>query len=267
MDKHTPAPIVSVDTIAFHRDGIPVLIDASLDIHPGQRIAVLGRNGAGKSTLFRQIAGAWKPSSGTITLDGKPYSYSRKGRDTIRNTVQMVLQEPDDQIFATTVAADVSFGPINQGLSDTEVAHRVATALEQCEISHLADRVPHQLSFGQRKRVALAGALAMQPRVLLLDEPTAGLDPCGAARVTEILSDLSAVGTAIVFATHDVNFAYETADTVAVLIDGHLTVGAPEALLADEELLNKAALCLPWAPVVSAILGRTIYSIADLKEQ
>ncbi|MDO4761003.1 MAG: ABC transporter ATP-binding protein [Corynebacterium sp.] len=265
MDTHSNDPIISAHNLAFSRDGVPVFIDVSLDIRPGMRIALLGRNGAGKSTLFRLIAGAWKPTSGLLTLDGQPYSYSRQGRDVIRNSVQMVLQEPDDQIFATTVAADVSFGPINQGLSPDEVADRVSQALEQCEISKLADRVPHQLSFGQRKRVALAGALAMQPRVLLLDEPTAGLDPHGCARVADILLGLSHSGTAIVCATHDVNFAYEIADSVAVLIDGHLHSGAPDTVLADEKLMTHASLCLPWAPVVSEVLGRTITRISDLR--
>lgn len=264
MDNHSNDPIISVHNVAFSRDDVPVLVDVSLDIRPGTRIALLGRNGAGKSTLFRHIAGAWKPTSGSLTLDGQPYSYSRHGRDVIRNSVQMVLQEPDDQIFATTVSADVSFGPINQGLSPHEVSHRVSQALEQCEISHLADRVPHQLSFGQRKRVALAGALAMQPRVLLLDEPTAGLDPQGCCRVADILRGLSKSGTAIVFATHDVNFAYETANSVAVLIDGHLHVGTPDTVLANEKLMTQASLCLPWAPVVSEVLGRKITRISDL---
>ncbi|APT85376.1 cobalt ABC transporter [Corynebacterium aquilae DSM 44791] len=241
-----------------HDNGYQVLRGINLNIRPGDRIALLGANGSGKSTLFRLLAGAWVPTQGHIIHRGQPVTYNRAGRDALRRSVQLVLQEPDDQIFAMSVAADVSYGPTNQGLSEDEVRQRVAAAMEAAEITDLAHRVPHQLSYGQRKRVALAGALAMQPEILLLDEPTAGLDPAGSRQLHHTLNALHERHTAVVLSTHDVNMAYEFATTVAVLVDGKLHVGSPGEIMTDKELISRARLELPWAPAVSHALGRTI---------
>lgn len=182
----------------------------------------------------------------------------------MRTNVQLVTQDPDEQIFAATVAADVSYGPVNMGLSEDEVRERVNDALALAEIEDLADRVPHQLSYGQRKRVALAGALAMRPRVLLLDEPSAGLDPHATARLLETLGKFIDHGTAIMVATHDIDFAWAFAAEAAVLVDGSLTVGRKEELMVDYELLRSARLTMPWAPLVSKLAGREITGPEDL---
>ncbi|QDZ43420.1 energy-coupling factor ABC transporter ATP-binding protein [Corynebacterium sp. sy039] len=260
-------PIIRIDNVSFSHEHTEVLRAINFWAHPGEVIALLGRNGAGKSTLFRIIAGAWKPDSGTVFLNEQPYSYHRAGRDRVRRAIQLVLQEPDEQIFSTTVSADVSYGPINLGLSEEEVAQRVESALIRTGLVEYANHVPHHLSFGQRKRVSLAGALAMQPAVLVLDEPTAGLDPEGQEAVRGFIDELAQAGTTIIFATHNVDFAYEIADRVAILTDGTLRMGETRTILADQNLLTHAGLTVPWALRVSEILGRDIRRVADLVEK
>jgi cobalt/nickel transport system ATP-binding protein len=250
--------IVQAAGIGYAYEHHRVLSDVSLTISPGERLTLLGANGSGKSTLLRTLAGSLKPDSGEVRLDGAPYNYSRKGRNDLRRAVQMVTQDPDEQIFAASVFADVSFGPVNMGLSREEVEERVRESLATAEISDLAERVPHQLSYGQRKRVALAGALAMRPRVLLLDEPSAGLDPQATRKLAHTLNLLREQGTAVVVATHDIDFAWNFAERAAVLADGTLRVGSKEEILADKELIKHARLALPWAPLVSAIVGREV---------
>lgn len=235
-----------------------VLDQVDLSISSGARIALLGGNGSGKTTLLRLLVGLASLESGVMELDGTRVRNRRSDRVRLRESVQMVLQEPDDQIFATSVRADVSFGPVNLGLPPEDVETRVDEALESLSITDLADRVPHHLSFGQRKRVALAGALAMQPRVLLLDEPTAGLDPLACGDLMAELDALHESGTAIFMATHDVDLAWAWADEAVVLVDGRLVRGTAHKVLRDPELLASARLSTPWGAVVSHRLGRTV---------
>lgn len=250
--------IVEATAVTYAYDETHVLKGVDLAISGGERLALLGANGSGKSTLLRMLAGASKPNSGEVRLDGTAYKYSRHGRNMVRRSVQMVTQDPDEQIFAASVFADVSFGPVNLGLKNEEVERRVREALGTAEITDLAERVPHQLSYGQRKRVALAGALAMHPRVLLLDEPSAGLDPQATRKLAHTLNQLRDQGTAVVVATHDIDFAWNFADRAAVLADGKLRVGSKEEILADRRLVEHARLALPWAPVVSKAIGRDV---------
>ena len=263
--SHPATPLVELVDVDFsHGPELPVLRSVDLRIDTGARIAVLGANGSGKSTLFRLLAAAWKPDRGELRLDGEPVRYNRAGRDRVRRRVQLVLQEPDDQIFATSVSADVAYGPVNMGLERDEVTRRVDAAMTAAEVADLADRVPHQLSYGQRKRVALAGALAMDPAVLLLDEPTAGLDPAGGRQLLRTLEALNAKGTAVVLSTHDVDLAYAFADTAVVLTDGRLVGGDVERILTDRDLMERARLGLPWAPLVSRALGRRVSAPQEL---
>lgn len=256
--------IVEAAAVTFAYEETHVLKGVELAISGGERLALLGANGSGKSTLLRMLAGASKPDSGEVRLDGIAYKYSRHGRNTVRRSVQMVTQDPDEQIFAASVFADVSFGPVNLGLENEEVERRVREALGTAEITDLAERVPHQLSYGQRKRVALAGALAMHPRVLLLDEPSAGLDPQATRKLAHTLDQLRDQGTAVVVATHDIDFAWNFADRAAVLADGKLRVGSTEEILADRRLVEHARLALPWAPVVSKAIGRDVLHPEDV---
>ena len=262
--QSTSGAIVEATAVTYAYDETRVLKGVDLTISAGERLALLGANGSGKSTLLRMLAGAFKPDTGEVRLDGAAYEYSRRGRNTVRRSVQMVTQDPDEQIFAASVCADVSFGPVNMGLENEEVERRVREALVTAEIADLAERVPHQLSYGQRKRVALAGALAMHPRVLLLDEPSAGLDPQATRKLAHTLDQLRDQDTAVVVATHDIDFAWNFADRAAVLADGKLRVGSKEEILANQSLVEEARLTLPWAPVVSKTIGRDVLYPEDV---
>lgn len=232
-----------------------VLRGANLDVAGGRRVALLGANGSGKTTLLLALAGSLRPTGGHVLLDERHVSYKRDGLKTHRQAVQLVLQDPDDQLFSADVARDVSFGPMNLGLPEAEVAARVAESLELLDIADLADRPVHRLSFGQRKRVAIAGAVAMRPCVLLLDEPTAGLDPAGVDDMVAALARLEEADTTVVLATHDVDFALAWAESAAIVVDGVVRQGDPGQLLRDDELVARARLRRPWVLELAARLG------------
>jgi cobalt/nickel transport system ATP-binding protein len=220
--------------------GIAALSDVSLGVSPGEKVAILGANGAGKSTLLSILNGTMRPERGVLRLNGSEVRYDRNGLRELRTQVGMVLQDPDDQLFAASVFEDVSFGPANLGLSETEIIGRVDAALHSVEIADLRDRPTHMLSFGQRKRVAIAGIVAMQPRYLLLDEPSAGLDPIGVTQLMAALARISATDTAIMLATHDVDTAYAWADRIVIFGAGRIArSGAPDTVFADAEVLKE----------------------------
>jgi cobalt/nickel transport system ATP-binding protein len=242
------------DLVAGYERGRPVLDGASLTIPAGRRLAVLGANGSGKTTLLRCLSGALRPDSGSVLVDGVALRHDRAGLRAHRQEVQLVLQDPDDQLFSASVAQDVSFGPVNLGLPEAEVRERVAEALRLLAVDGLAGRPTHQLSYGERKRVAIAGAVAMRPCVLLLDEPTAGLDPSAVTEALAALTRLQGAGSTVVMSTHDVDLALAWADEVAVVVDRRVVQGAPAVLLGDDELLARARLGRPWALTVGARL-------------
>lgn len=223
-----------------------VLDGADLEVAGGSRLAVLGANGSGKTTLLRCLSGSLAPTGGTVTLDDTPVGYGGAGLRAHRRIVQLVLQDPDDQLFSADVRRDVSFGPVNLGLPEAQVRDRVEEALELLGIADLAGRPVHRLSYGQRKRVAIAGAVAMRPRLLLLDEPTSALDPAGVEELLTALTRLEANRTTVVIATHDVDLALRWADTVAVVVDGRVVQGTPVSVLGDRALIGRARLRLPW---------------------
>ncbi|WP_055711211.1 energy-coupling factor ABC transporter ATP-binding protein [Streptomyces torulosus] len=237
-----------------YEDGPAVLSDLDFEVREGRALALLGRNGSGKTTLMRLLSGGLRPRSGELTVEGRPVSYDRKGLTGLRTTVQLVVQDPDDQLFAASVAQDVSFGPLNLGLPDDQVRVRVDEALAALGISALADRPTHLLSYGQRKRTAIAGAVAMRPRVLILDEPTAGLDPDGQERLLATLDGLRRSGTTVVMATHDVDLALRWADDAALLTPAGARTGPVAAMLARTDLLEQAGLRLPWGIAVTRLL-------------
>ncbi|WP_217171225.1 ATP-binding cassette domain-containing protein [Streptomyces sp. AC512_CC834] len=260
----SPEPaLVALRGASFaYEEGPDVLVGLDFEVREGRALALLGRNGSGKTTLMRLLSGGLRPRAGTLTLGGEPVTYDRKGLTRLRTTVQLVVQDPDDQLFAASVGQDVSFGPLNLGLPDAEVRSRVGEALAALDIAALADRPTHMLSYGQRKRTAIAGAVAMRPRVLILDEPTAGLDPDGQERLLTTLDGLRAGGTTVVMATHDVDLALRWSDDAALLTPDGVRTGPTAPTLARTELLRQAGLRLPWG-VAAAGLLRTRGLLAD----
>lgn len=239
--------IIQTENMSFtYPDGTPALHDINIEIKEGERVAVIGSNGAGKSTLFAHFNGINRPTSGLIKIDGKPAVYEKKELLQIRQKVGIVFQNPDDQLFAPTVIEDVAFGPMNLGLSDDEVDERVEEALEMVGIIGLEKKAPHHLSGGQKKRVAIAGILAMKPEIMVMDEPTTGLDPKGVEQVMEILYMLNRGDMSIIVASHDVEMVTQFADKIFVLHDGEIVgQGTPEEIFNDHETLKKAHLRPP----------------------
>lgn len=212
------------------------------------RIAVMGSNGAGKSTLFKHFNGIFRPTSGSVLIRGEPIT--KANIREVRKFVGIVFQNPDDQIFAPTVALDVAFGPTNLGLDEETIHHRVDEALRITGIEHIADRVPHHLSGGEKKRVAIAGAIAMEPEVLVLDEPTAGLDPRGVRDLLEFINDLkNKSGMTVIFSTHDVSLIPEIADFIYVMDKGRIVAeGTVAEVFVKTELLKSVRLDVPLYP-------------------
>ncbi|WP_431998126.1 energy-coupling factor ABC transporter ATP-binding protein [Streptomyces fungicidicus] len=237
-----------------YEDGPPVFSGLDFEVREGRALALLGRNGSGKTTLMRLLSGGLRPEKGELTVEGRAVRYDRKGLTALRTTVQLVVQDPDDQLFAASVGQDVSFGPLNLGLPDPEVRARVAESLAALDITALADRPTHLLSYGQRKRTAIAGAVAMRPRVLILDEPTAGLDPDGQERLLATLDGLRRNGTTVVMATHDVDLALRWGDDAALLTPSGVSTGPVAGMLDRTELLAAAGLRLPWGLTVARLL-------------
>ena len=235
-----------------------VLDCAHVSVTGRSRLALLGENGSGKTTLLRCLSGAHVPDAGSVAVDGITLRHDNAGLRDHRQRVQLVLQDPDDQLFSADVRADVSFGPINLGLADHGARARGSEALALLDVVDLADRPVPQLSYGQRKRVAIAGAVAMRPQVILLDEPTAGLDPRAVTTLRAALDNLEARGTTVVVSTHDIDFAWEWADEVGVVVDGIVHQGSTVKIMTDEALLRRAHLGVPWPVKLLRSLGHEI---------
>jgi cobalt/nickel transport system ATP-binding protein len=238
-------------------DGTDALEKVNFKAEKGKIVALLGPNGAGKSTLFLQFNGILRPTSGFIAIDGDPVSYEKKDLLKIRQKVGIVFQNPDDQLFAPTVLEDVAFGPMNMGLTEEEVEERVNESLKRVGMEGFEKKPPHHLSGGQKKRVAIAGILAMQPQIMVLDEPTSGLDPRGASQILKILYQLNQEGMTIVISTHDVDLVPLYADSVYIISKGKIIKeGSPQEVFGDVETVRGANLRLPRIAHLMEILEK-----------
>jgi len=233
------APVLEVCALAFaYPDGQQALFDVSFAVTAGEAVGIIGSNGAGKSTLLLHLNGVHQAAQGHVVVNGQVVS--RGNVQQVRRSVGMVFQDPDDQLFMPTVADDVAFGPSNMGLSTSEVASRVAQALDAVGAAHLAQRAPYRLSGGEKRAVALAGVLAMRPDVLVLDEPSAALDPRARRRLIHWLRELPHTR---LIASHDLDLVQDVCSRVLVLREGRLVAdGTPAAIFADAALLQRCHL-------------------------
>lgn len=227
-------------------DGL-ALDGVTVELPSNKKIALIGRNGSGKSTFFLHCNGVLKPESGQVLLDGAAVDYGRAGLKKLRQAVGIVFQQADDQLFSASIEQDISFGPLNLGLSEAEARERVAEVMVSCDINHLAGRPIHALSGGEKARVALAGVLAMRPEIILVDEPTASLDPLMRQQVFKIFDRLVDDEKSVIVATHEYEVARFWSDFVVVMDQGKvLAAGYTEDVFRQVELLEKIGLNRPW---------------------
>lgn len=239
--------VFALEDVEFGYDGIPALAGVTLEIAAGSRVALLGCNGSGKSTLLRILAGLEFAQRGSAKFDGEPLTEAALDDEAraiaFRRRVGLVFQNPDAQVFNATVLDEVAFGPLQLGWSKDEVRTKAMAALDSLGIAHLATRPPHRLSMGEKKRVAIASVLVLEPEVVLLDEPTAMLDPRSQGQIVDMLFGWAGSGRTIVTATHDLASTADIADRCILIHAGRVAAdGAPSAILSDEALLRRTGL-------------------------
>lgn len=238
---------LSTENLSFtYPDGTQALKNINIEIEKGEKVAIIGPNGAGKSTLFSHFNGLTEPTSGCVKIEGKAISFEKDELLKVRQKVGIVFQDPNDQLFAPTVKEDIAFGPMNLGLSYGEVEKRVEDALKMVGMENYEDKTPHHLSGGQQKRIAIAGIIAMKPEIMILDEPTAGLDPDGVEKVLNIMNQLNEEGMTLIISSHDIDMISKYADKIFILYNGEIIEsGNKNKIFSDMELLKKAHLRTP----------------------
>ncbi len=237
------APSLEVVDLSFsYPDGHEALRDVGLHVHHGERVALLGPNGAGKTTLLLHLNGILRPSAGKVRVAG--LEGSDESALEVRRRVGLVFQDPDDQLFMPTVGQDVAFGPANFGVESEELDNRVGDALRAVSMIEAVERAPHHLSYGERRRVAIATVLAMQPEILVLDEPTSNLDPASRRELIDVLRDLPITQLLV---THDLPFALELCPRSLVMDRGRIVASDETVeILTDDALMKSHRLELPY---------------------
>ncbi len=240
--------IIGLEDVHFlYPDGTPALKGITLRIPHQGKTALLGPNGAGKTTLLLHLNGIYRPTRGAVYFEGSHIRHSRSEINLLRRQIGIVFQDPELQLLGGTVYQDLSFGPANLNLNNDLIHKRVKKALELSNLIHLADRPVHSLSYGQKKRVAIAGVLAMEPRVIALDEPTASLDPCAAVELMELMDSLNAQGTTVIISTHDVDLAVAWAKQLVIMEDGRIQLtGTAEQIYKQKLEAHRLNLNVPF---------------------
>lgn len=240
--------ILKAENVCYTYEGesSPALKGLSLTIRRGKMIACMGSNGSGKSTFFLCCNGILKPDCGTIYYNGIPLNYSKKGLLSLRSKVGIVFQDPDNQLFSSSVAQEISFGPLNLGFSEAETRKKVQDIMDRLGITPFAHKPVHALSGGQKKLTAIADILVMEPELIIFDEPASALDPLHTDLVHDIIGKVTEQGITVLMATHDVNYAYEWADEILIFHEGRLLKGgSPDEIFSDDGLLRTASLKPP----------------------
>ena len=245
------------------------LNDVSFRVEDGEFVGIVGHTGSGKSTLVQHLNGLLKPSSGQVLIDGEDLNGEHVNRRTLRQRIGLVFQYPEYQLFEETVAKDIAFGPKNQGLSAEEITDRVRYAMDcvRLDYDRYAERSPFELSGGQMRRVAIAGVLAMRPSVLILDEPTAGLDPRGRDRILSMLEELHAKEhVTMLMVSHSMDDIARLADRLVVMSEGKIrAVGTPREIFAQRDMMTSVGLDVPEVSRLCALLREKGYDLpADL---
>lgn len=251
--------IIETKNLCYSYDGgVKALSNMNIAFERGKITSVLGANGAGKSTLFLNLNGILTPDEGEVLYNGEPIIYKKSHIRELRRKIGIVFQDPDDQLFSASVYKDISFGAVNLKLPKEEVKKRVEEAMERVGISDLRDKPTHALSFGQKKRAAIAGILVMKPEVIILDEPTAGLDPMSVSALMRLLEDICKnENTTIILSTHDIDIVPIYSDYIYVINEGKiLTHGSSEEIFANPEILRDNNLRLPRISHLLEILNK-----------
>lgn len=257
--------MLSTRNLSFqYEQGSGALHDINLELSSGKVTGLIGANGSGKSTLFMNLLGILKPKSGEVCWNGEPIGYQKEDLYKLRQNVAIVFQDPDQQIFYTDIKSDIGFSLRNLGFSEEEINSRVDEALTLVDAHAFSHQPIQYLSFGQKKRVAIAGALVLEAPCLLLDEPTAGLDPMGREHIIQILQKIMAKGRQVVISSHDIDLIYQVCDEVYVLEQGRiLTSGSVEDVFLQTDLIKKAGLVQPWLVKLHTQKGFPLYRTED----